>query len=569
VKKLYKYAIMLYIVGMYVTDVVSEGKNGKIYHSVLLRESFRVANKVCSRTIANLSSLSSSAVAGIKNALQGKSEATLEDLAKNSDALKLVQGESFGAVWVVHQIAERIGICKALGVSQNATLALAQIYSRLLRPGVSILGSIRFLMTCAFCAICNVRQAFNEDDLYSNGEWLLRKQSCTERRLWEASPHRKDNQLFLYDVTSSYLEGDKNELGAFGYNRDKKANKKQLVIGLLTDSTGDPCSIKVYEGNTRDFKTFYDQVHNVKKEFKCEGITLVGDRGMIRSSQIEEAQAAGFTFISAITKPQIKKLIKVGAFQLGLFDTEFAEILYEGSRYILRRNPVRQQEMAESRAKMKDFLVKKIQKSNEYLNGHPRAKPETQLKKAVKQIEKFKFEAWLSVKIEGRTLILNEDSQALKEESKLDGCYVIRTDVKADKMTAKEAHDRYKDLAKVEEDFRILKTGHMEFRPWFVRRVDNTQAHAHVSMLGLKIRRYLDNAWKNLDITVEEGLRELEKICVINLVEKEGGKTVDRILPEPDPLQTKLLEALEINLPKKIPETKIEVGTRKKIKPTT
>jgi len=554
---------------MYVTEVVSKGKNGKVYHSVLLRESYRVADKVCSRTLANLSSLSATAIVGIKNALQGKSDASLEDLVKNSESLKLVQAESFGAIWIVHQIAERIGICKALGPSQNAIFALSQIYSRLIRPGVSILATIRFLMTCAFCAICNVKEAFDEEDLYGNGKWLLRKQSCIERRLWKVSSHAKDNQLFLYDVTSSYLEGDKNDLGAFGYNRDKKVNKKQLVIGLLTDSTGDPCSIKVYKGNTRDFKTFFDQVRTVKKEFRCKGITFVGDRGMIQSEQIKDAQAAGFTFISAITKPQIKKLLRVGVFQLGLFDTEFAEVLNDGNRYILRRNPVRQKEMAEGRAKMKNFLVMRLQKSNEYLNGHSRAKPETQLKKAVKQIEKFKFKAWLSVKIEGRTLVLEEDLQALKEESKLDGCYVIRTDVKADQMTAKAVHDRYKDLAKVEEDFRVLKTAHMELRPWFVQREANTQAHAIVSMLGLKIRRYLDNAWKDLDLTVEEGLRELEKVCVMNLVENEGGKTVDRILAEPNPLQTKLLEALEIKLPKKVPEAKIEVGTRKKIKPTT
>lgn len=553
---------------MYITDVVSKGKNGKAYHSVLLRESVRIGKKVCSRTIANLSSLSSAAIAGIKNALQGKSETSLEGLAKNSDSLKLVQGESFGAIWAVHQIAERIGICKALGGSRNATLALSQIYSRLIRPGASILATVRFLMTCAFCAICNAKEVFNEEDLYRNGKWILQKRSYIERKLWEASPHAKDNQLFLYDVTSSYLEGDKNELGAFGYNRDKKENKKQLVVGLLTDSTGDPCSIKVYKGNTRDFTTFFDQVHNVKKEFKCEGVTFVGDRGMIRSDQIEEAHAAGFTFISAITKPQIKKLLKDGAFQLGLFDTEFAEVLYEGSRYVLRRNPVRQKEMAECRNKMKNFLVRKLQKSNEYLEGHSRAKPETQLKKAIKQIEKFKFEAWLSVKIEGRTVILKEDLQSLKEESKLDGCYVIRTDIEADKMTAKAVHDRYKDLAKVEEDFRVLKTAHMELRPWFVRQEPNTQAHAIVSMLGLKIRRYLDCAWKDLDITVEEGLRELEKLCVMNLVEKEWGKTIDRILPEPNPLQAKLLEALEIKLPKNIPDAKVEVGTRKKIKPS-
>jgi len=131
---------------MYVNDVVSKGKNGKVYHSVLLRESYRVGSKVVSRTLANLSSLSSIAIAGIKNALKADSKDSLEELVKNSDSLKLAQGESFGAVWVVHQISERIGISKALGVSQNATFALSQICSRLIRPGASILATIRFFI---------------------------------------------------------------------------------------------------------------------------------------------------------------------------------------------------------------------------------------------------------------------------------------------------------------------------------------------------------------------------------------------------------------------------------------
>ena len=97
---------------------------------------------------------------------------------------------------------------------------------------------------------------------------LREKYAVIERRLWQARPHPPKDQLFLYDVTSSYVEGDYNALAAWGYNRDHKEGKKQVVVGLLTDSQGEPVSIQVYRGNTSDLKTFGQQVHKIKKDDK-------------------------------------------------------------------------------------------------------------------------------------------------------------------------------------------------------------------------------------------------------------------------------------------------------------
>ena len=188
-----------------------------------------------------------------------------------------------------------------------------------------------------------------EDDLYANGAWLEGRHAVIERRLWQARPAPPKDQLFLYDVTSSYLEGDYNALAAWGYNRDHKENKKQVVVGLLTDSQGEPVSIQVYRGNTSDLKTFGQQVHKIKKELGCEGVTLVGDRGMIRTDQKAAALKAQFHFVTALTKPQIQKLLAEKVLQLEFFEEQVHEVLGEdGRRYVLRRNPVRQEELQES-----------------------------------------------------------------------------------------------------------------------------------------------------------------------------------------------------------------------------
>jgi len=177
----------------------------------------------------------------------------------------------------------------------------------------------------------------------------------------------------------------------------------------------------------------------------------------------------------------------------------------------------------------------------------------------------LKVQAWLKLTTRKQRLVLSLDAPALQAAAQLDGCYVVETDLKAAQADAQTIHDRYKDLAFVERDFRTLKTGHLEFRPWFVCTEDNTQAHALTSMLALKVRRYLERAWWPLEVTVEEGLRELETLCVMELVHPESGKVVARQVPEPSARQKQLLDALNLELPPTVPQAEVVVGTRKKI----
>ena len=257
--------IPLYIVGMYIAEVVSKGKQGKSYTSILLRASFRVGSTVKSKTLAVLTHLPAHVLAAVRHALS-QPEDSLSKLVDASDgALRLRQAESFGALWTVDQIAQQLGIKKALGVTREAELSYWQVLARVLRPGTSLLAMVRLATTCAAAALLGWRRAFTEDDLYTNGDWLEGRHAVVERRLWQSRPAQPKEQLFLYDVTSSYLEGDYNTLATWGYNRDHKEGKKQVVVGLLTDSRGDPISIQVYRGNTSDLKTFGQQIHKLKK----------------------------------------------------------------------------------------------------------------------------------------------------------------------------------------------------------------------------------------------------------------------------------------------------------------
>jgi transposase len=287
---------------------------------------------------------------------------------------------------------------------------------------------------------------------------------------------------------------------------------------------------------------------------------------MIRTDQKAAAQKAQFHFVTALTKPQIQKLLADKVLQLEFFEEQVHEVLGEdGRRYVLRRNPVRQEELKKAREQKRQGLEAALQKANTYLEEHPRAKAATQRRHLAARLESFKVQDWLQLTVRRQRLVLNPDAPALQAAAQLDGCYVVETDLQPAQADAQTIHDRYKDLAFVERDFRTLKSGHLEFRPWFVCTADNTQAHALTSMLALKVRRHLERAWWPLEVTVEEGLRELEKLCVMELVHRQSGKVVARQVPEPAALQKQLLAALKLDLPSTVPQAQVTVGTRKKI----
>src|SRR5919109_445900 len=375
---------------MYV-DTSHITRGGKTYTRPLLRESYRANGKVLHRTIANLSQCSAAEIEALRLALRHKGE--LEHLGTLQDAITLKQGLSFGAVWTVYQVARRLGIEQALGTTRDGKLALWQVIARVIDQG-SRLSAVRLAMAHAACDVLGLGP-FDEDALYENLDWLAEVQASIEDRLFAQRLKIKPVNLFLYDVTSSYLEGTHNELAAFGYNRDGKKGKRQIVIGLLCDEDGQPVSIEVFPGNTQDPRTFAAQLAKVKSRFGATAITFVGDRGMIKGQQIEDLGQHGFHYITAITKPQIEKLLRTGTLQMDLFDQELAEVLAEeGIRYVLRRNPVRTQEVRDTRHAKLATLQALVAKHNQYLTDHPRANAQGALQKLVAPGAKLRISDW-------------------------------------------------------------------------------------------------------------------------------------------------------------------------------
>ncbi|MEW6296106.1 MAG: IS1634 family transposase, partial [Candidatus Diapherotrites archaeon] len=315
-------------------------------------------------------------------------------------------------------------------------------------------------------------------------------------------------------------------------------------------------------GNTTDPATFLSQIKKLSLRFGIKDVTMVGDRGMIKKGQIKELDEVCFHYITAITKPQIESLIKKGAIQLSLFDEKLCEVTLDGVRLILRRNPLRAQEIKAGRQEKIDKIRSLINRQNEYLASHKRAKIETAHKLIQNYINRLKVSGFCAILTQERVLTLKVDEEAKEKVGELDGCYCIKTDLNKKIATAEKVHERYKDLANIEQGFRMMKTGLLEARPINVRKEKRTRGHVFVVMLAYIITHRLRRLWAEIDVTIEEGIDEL---VLITSQEIQIGTVSYQQIPEPRELGVKLLKAASVSLPKVLPYRNVVVATRKKL----
>jgi len=537
---------------MYIDDQTYSVK-GRTYRRALLRNSYRKNGKIHHDTIANLSKCENNEIEAIKFGLANKENLASVNVANK--AVKTKQGLTVGAVWLLNQLAKRIGIATALGRNVKGKLSLWMVISAVI-GSVSRLSATRLAQSHAVCDIVDL-DSFCEDDLYTTMDWLNEYQQAIETRLFKARYKNEKPTMYLYDVTSSYLEGEHNELGRYGYNRDKKKGKKQIVIGLLTDDEGRPISCDVFTGNTRDTFTFKNQVDTIAKRFGIKNVTLVGDRGMIKTAQILDLSKENYHYITAITKPEIETLLKKNIIQMGLFDERVCEIQDGDIRYIYRRNPMRAIEIEENRIeKLRTLCARKCS----YLRHHPRAKMEVAERIVKETAQRLRIDTWTEVTTQGRKISVTIKKDEFEKEKKLDGCYVIKTDCK--ESSKETIHDRYKSLAEVEWAFRTMKTSLLHLRGIFVRKANRTRAHVFIIMLAYLLAYELRRLWQDLEITIEEGIEELSCICATEV--KIGNVSIQTI-PEPRQMGRLLFQRAHITLPDAIPSKNIKVHTRKKL----
>jgi transposase len=327
-------------------------------------------------------------------------------------------------------------------------------------------------------------------ELYEALDWLLVRQGDVEKKL--ARKHLKGGCLVLYDVSSSYVEGRCCDLARFGYNRDGKKGKMQIVYGLLCAADGCPIAVEVFEGNTGDPKTLAAQIEKLKQRFNLDRLVLVGDRGMITDARIrQELQPAGLDWITALRAPAIQALAaEDGPLQMSLFDErDMAEISapdYPGERLIVCRN----RELATERARKRQALLEatekelaRIQAAVERKRNPLRGKDQIALAVGA-VVGKHKMAKHFELAIEDASFSFHRKQAEIAAEAALDGLYVIRTNLPEAAIGAADAVSAYKSLSQVERAFRSLKSVDLEIRPIHHWLSDRVRAHVFLCMLS-------------------------------------------------------------------------------------
>ncbi len=515
---------------------ITRKKYKETYHEqILLRESYREDGKVKTRTIANLTNKPKAQVDAIVAALKNSNEPVIT--TENQK-----QGFTIGLSAVIIFIMTMLGMLKAIGNSFEAKIAMVLIVARITIQSSRIQAlkwakdEDKILDLLKFSK--EEKDNLDKKTIYLGLDYMEENQEKIEDRLFKAYYGKNPPKRVFYDVTSSYVTGDykDSELVAYGYNRDKKKDTQQIVIGLLADEDGHAISIHTYKGNTNDVQTFKDQLDKLKHRFNLENITIVGDGGMIKSEDILRIKEVGYDYITSIGKPSIEKLIKDkdSQIQLSLFDVDLKEIVENNIRYIVRQNPTRRDEIRETRESKIKRLEDFINTKKEYYNTHYRAKQETLMNNINKKISSLKLSKFISYTIDYEdcditiknsksedeiktksmaSIEIKIDQEAKTKAEQLDGCYVVTTSLLDNKKeTKEEIHKAYKTLIKVENAFKMLKTEFLEIRPLYIKTDKRIKGHVALSMHAYNISLKLKSYTKLADLDFKSTIRELSLV---------------------------------------------------------
>jgi hypothetical protein len=472
----------------------------KVYETTLLRRTYREAGKVKNETVGNLSHLPPAAIEAIRQILKG------EQLVAAGTQAEIGRSLPHGHVALVWQAARQLGLPALLGPpGPKRDLTLALIVARVLRPA-SKLATTRWWADTTLAADLGVADA-STDEVYAAMDWLAGRQDRIEQTL--ARRHLEPGGLAYYDLSSSYVEGHHCELAARGYSRDQKVGKDQIEYGLLTDPQGRPVAVEVFGGNTADPTAFTSMVERIRGRFGLTELVLVGDRGMITSARVDALrELEGMGWITCLRAAQIKALATDGPLQLGLFDEmNLAEIShpdFPGERLVACRNPALATERARKRTELLAATETELDKVTRLVAGG-------KLKGAAKigvrvgrVLGRFKVAKHFDLQITDTTFSHARRHDQIAAEAALDGIYVVRTSVAADRLDAPGVVEAYKRLANVERDFRSLKSIDLELRPIHHWRDGRVRAHVLVCMLACYLVWHLRRALAPLCFTDQQ-----------------------------------------------------------------
>jgi|WetSurSiteA1Bulk_404760.scaffolds.fasta_scaffold24509_1 transposase len=524
-------------------------------HYGVIRTTFREKGEIRHTTHGTIKDMRLEQLKLIQAAFRG------DVLVKGSaDAHQVTESKEYGASYAVLQLAKALELDKMIYSrysEQWVKDCLAMIIGRLVYSGSKLALSHRWEDTSLW-ELCGIEGPVDVDKhCYKSMDRLLQRQEAIQKTL--AKKHLRNGALVLYDITSSYFEGEyeDSEIVRFGYNRDGKRGHEQMVIGLLCSPEGCPVGVEVFPGNTQDAQTVLNKIAEVQKKYGIREIIFVGDRGMITHANYEKVKdVKGLNTISALTHRQIKELLERKVIQIDMFDEkEIMEVVdpeEPGRRYCLCRNPKTATREAVTRKGLLEVTKKALDRIAQSKRKSSTEKIAARVGKVLGKWKTGKFVEW---SVQDGHLTWELKTEKLETEELIDGCYIIASDVPAGLMAKQEIVASYKKLALVEQAFRNLKSVQLEVRPVYHKTDDRIRCHVFLCMLAYYLQWHMNQRLKPLfqsdgknkhrRWTFEYVLERLKSLRRQRL-QVQGASC--RIVGTPDNSQQKILDLLKVKL---------------------
>jgi transposase len=462
------------------------------------------------------------------------------------------QHREAGPVHVGYQFWDRLGlgdILRGVGIrSSTRQLACAMILNRLIQPAAEHAMPDWIRRTALADILGTNFEALVEDPLYRVLDKLHPHRAAIEAALVERerSLFNLDRTIYLYDLTSTYFEGQAaaNDKAKRGHSRDHRPDCKQVVVGLVVDRDGFPIAHEVFEGNTQDRTTLATMLDRLKERVGLpEGSTIVVDRGMAYAENIAEIKARKLHYLVASRQPERTRWLAEFADPDG-----FSEVLRQPSprnpaqkktrvevkirrdgetTYVLCRSEQRADKDRAIRSKQEGRLLADLEKLRQRVTAGRLKQPEKiaeaigRLKERYPRVARYYELAVVDPDTAQFSTTLKEDE--LAKAAQLDGCYLIKTD--RDDLSAEDYWRLYALLTRAEDAFRDMKTPLAE-RPIYHQNERRVESHIFLCVLAFHLlaaieKTLVDQGRHTSWATVRDTLKT-HQVCTIVLPTKSG-----------------------------------------------
>jgi transposase len=549
-------------------------RGDKSYEYLSLVEAVREDGKNTHRTLLRLGEVTELRATGqldrIINALRSYAEGNWFEAGELSGE----GAPSLGGVAACHEYFQRLGLeshFDAIGRKRKSpTLSdtvFVMLSNRLLEPGSKRRTITEWLSTVALPKDLHVP---NLDRCYRAVDALADAKEATEEHLYSelCNLTNLDLRLVCYDLTSSYFEtqgGDRLEFSslAYGYSRDHRGDRPQVVIGLLVTGDGIPIAHHVFSGNTSDVTTLPKIMEDLQRRFGVGRIALVADRGLISEDNIEQVEAHGFDHVLATrlhNNEDVAAVLEMANSPSTAWSpvpearSYAAEVSHDNRRFVVVFSPVR---YLRDRARHLS-LCSKVEDGLIAIEARVRAKrlvDPAAIGAAADRVLRDSGVArcFTTTVAKGQfSWDFNEKARRYDEEL-LCGRYVITTSLKDTDADAAQVLRYYRSLLNVERRFRVLKD-FLSLRPIFHWTEDRVRGHVALCVLAATIEAVMTKdlaAAKvmdpNLPAQVMSPRRALAELAEVRLEIVRAGERTIELVSRPTPAQSKVLSAFGVD----------------------